>query len=146
MEFFVTQDADITAGLDSFLNVLRSNGFESDFLPKQYNDLGTDLGIVLMCRQPYHRFKQRIRHSKKDNTLYIDLMLELAEMASMPPTEKISFIARKMLVELPPIISKYRKLDFDILRFSRDLREWYENHGVVIDDLSADSLEFPPKA
>jgi len=142
MKFLIVQDADISAGLYSFLNVLRGNGFGDHFMERQYNDLGTDIGVVLMCRQPYHRFKQRIRLSKKDNTLYIDLMLELDEMAPMPPTEKISFIARKMLVELPPIISKYRNLDFDVLRFSRDLREWFEHQGVVLDNLPADLLDY----
>ncbi|MBF4518710.1 hypothetical protein IRZ71_20330 [Flavobacterium sp. ANB] len=43
---------------------------------KNYGSDLSDIGIVLMCRSPEYNFKQRIRMSKKDKTLNIDIMLD----------------------------------------------------------------------
>ncbi len=134
MRFFVTYDADRTSGLAAFLHFLYENGFDTYFSEKSFDDKETNICVVLMCRQPDLNFKQRIRLSAKDNTLYIDLMLDLRVVVLMSDMEKRSFVVRKMLEELPPIIAKYERLNFDVLRFSQDLRLWFERHGVVSDD------------
>lgn len=134
MRFFVTYDADRTAGLAIFLHFLYESGFDTYFSEKSFDDKKTNICGVLMCREPDLNFRQRIRLSAKDNTLYIDLMLDLRAVVLMSEMEKRSFVVRKMREEIPPIIAKYERLNFDVLRFSQDFRQWFEVHGVVSDD------------
>ncbi|MGE3467283.1 MAG: hypothetical protein AB7J13_10150 [Pyrinomonadaceae bacterium] len=141
MRFFVTCDANQSAGLDDFLDFLYRKEFDEFFVDRQYDDGGTNLCVVLMCRDPQLRFEQRIRLSKVDNTLYLDILLHLPLIESMSATEKRTFIATKMLEEVPCVLGRYKKRDFDVLRFSRDLREWFELHAVV-DVFATDGMNF----
>lgn len=138
MRFFITSDAHHEARLDDFLDPLYEQGFDEFFSTRDYNDLGTNICVVLMCRDSRLHFSQRIRLSQKDNCLYLDLMFKLEEIEAMTANNKRAFIVRKMLEEIPPIIEKYKKLDFDVLRLSKDIREWFEFHGWIDPDFTVE--------
>lgn len=131
MRFFITCDADIESGLDKVLNSLHDEGFKDYFVDQFYDDSGIKITVVLMCRDPRLIFKQRIRFSKKENKLYTDIMLDLNIMSRADPATRKRIVAEKLIHEVPQIVAKYKFKDFDLPRFSRDLREWFEIHGWV---------------
>jgi hypothetical protein len=128
MNFFITCDAHKDSGLNELLNVMDLDEYFSE---KQYDDSATELAVILMCRDPYLNFKQRIRFSKAENCLYMDIMLDLDQMKNASPERRKRIVAEKLVTEVPQIIKKYKFRDFDLKRFSSDLIEWFEKHGWI---------------
>lgn len=131
MRFFTTADSNSEAKIYEVLYALDDDGFENDFEPRFYDDSGTEIAIILVCRDPARNFKQRIRFLKKENCLYVDIMLDLETMCRSNLVIKKRIVGEKMVSELPQIIAKYKFKDFDLPRFSSDLREWFEQNGWI---------------
>ena len=96
----------------------------------------------MMCRDPIWNFKQRIRFVKKENCLYMDLMLDLDVMSRAEPETRKRIVGEKIVTEVPRIVAKKKFKDFDLLRFSADLREWFEQHGWIDKDFPEEESEF----
>ena len=79
MKFGISYDANIESGL---IEVLNEISLEEHFEERFFDDSGLELFIVLMCRDPIWKFKQRIRFDRKENCLYMDLMLDLPTMSN----------------------------------------------------------------
>jgi len=135
MKFGITYDANSEAGLDEVIFGLNA-AWERFFGDRFYDDSSTGLFLVLMCRNPRWDFKQRIRYSKKESTLYIDIMIDLGLMSGSGLGTRRQIVAKKILNEVPEIIAKKKFKDFDLPRFTKDLREWFEDNGWL-------SKEFP---
>ncbi|MDB4904018.1 MAG: hypothetical protein JWQ63_3299 [Mucilaginibacter sp.] len=75
MRVFITCDANWEAKIDKVLNILSETGYKAVFERRDYGTTIDGIGIVLMCRDPSLKFKQRIRYSRKDRTIYMDIML-----------------------------------------------------------------------
>lgn len=131
MRFFITGDSNREAKLDEILDALYDLGFQKYFAEKGYDDSGIEIAVILMCRDPYLNFKQRIRFSKKENVLYMDIMLDFDQMKSADSETRKSIVAEKLVNEVPQIIAKYKFRDFDLKRFSLDLSNWFENQGWI---------------
>jgi hypothetical protein len=137
MRFFITYDADIPAGLDDVLNPLVDLGFKKYFAEKYYEDSGIEMAVVLMCRDPRWNFKQRIRFVKKDNCLYMDIMLDYEHMTTTDTAGRKRYVAEKLVNEVPQIIAKYKFRDFDLKRFSSDLSHWFKDRGWIDRELES---------
>lgn len=131
MRFSILSDANQESGLDEVFKDLSENGFRKYFEPKFYDDSGINVTVILMCRDPSLDFKQRIRFSRKENKLYMDLMLDLNIMAPADLSTRKLIVGEKIVNEVPQIVAKKKFKDFDLPRFSRDLREWFEQHGWI---------------
>lgn len=131
MRFLVTCDANIESGLSEVLDDLNHRGWYEHFGPRFYDDSGINISVILMCRDPRLNFNQRIRFSKKENKLYMDLMLDLNVMSRIGHSERKQIVGEKMATEIPQIVAKYKWKNFDLPRFSADLREWFEDHGWI---------------
>lgn len=131
MRFRIVSDSNIEAGLSDVSDALSESGFRAHFAEQYYDDSGISLGVVLMCRDPHLNFKQRIRFSKKENTLYMDLMLDLDVMSRANPVTRKRIVGEKIVNEVPQIVAKYKFKDFDLKRFSSDLRTWFEENGWI---------------
>jgi len=127
MKFDVTCDANLESGLNELLNELYDSGFNAYFSDRIYDNSGIELFVVLMCRDPNLNFKQRIRFSKKDNCLYMDVMLDLAIMKQVDFVSRKKIVATKLVMEVPNIIASYRQLKFDFISFKSDLTSWFEH-------------------
>ncbi len=136
MRFFTTYDANSEANLDEILDALDDGGFDGFFAEKFYDDSGIKITVVFMCRDPRWNFRQRIRFSKKENKLYLDIMLDLDQMKNSETEAKKRIVAEKMINEIPQIIAKYKFKDFDLLRFSADLREWFASYGWIEEEFA----------
>jgi hypothetical protein len=58
----------------------------------------------------------------------VDIMLDLAVMTSSKTSTRKRIVAEKFLDEVPQIIAKYKFKEFDLPRFSADLRNWFKQN------------------
>lgn len=77
-----------------------------------------------MCRNPELNFKRRLRLSKSDETLYMDIMLDLAQMRDADHDVRRQIVFERLLKEVPAVVRKYSIKDFDDARFAEDLKAW----------------------
>ena len=124
MHFGITCDANQESGVGEVVGEL-SGRTRKHFLPRDYGSGLLSLGVVLMCRDPALNFKPRIRFSKKDQTLYMDVMLHLLKMIPLSHQERRSVIIQKLEQEIAEILNKYDLDNFDRVRFESDLHEWF---------------------
>jgi hypothetical protein len=97
------------------------------FVPKDYGAGLSGLVVVLMCRDPELNFKQRIRFARKEKKLYMDVMLDLAQMRSAEWEERTRIIVERLAQEIPTVLHKYSLKEFDETRFVGDLRGWLKS-------------------
>lgn len=136
MVVFITYDANHEAGLDQVLHSWNHKEMDSYFGKKDYGEDLIDVSIVLMCRDPEYNFKQRIRFSKNEKRLYMDLMLHLPDVVKLSLAQKKYLIATKICGEIPPRIRKYKFKDFDVDRFETDLRAKLREQGWFVSNFN----------
>lgn len=144
MKFFVTCDANIESGMDKVIFGMNKE-FNAYFGNRFYDDTDIEMAVILMCRDPRWNFKQRIRFVKKQNCLYIDLMFDLPTMKRADMSARKKIVAEKMSSEVPQIVAKYKFRDFDLQRFSSDLRNWFEDQGWMEKEWPTDLIESSTK-
>ena len=128
MHFRVTGDTDAAAGIAPIVIDL-SGPTRQHFLPKVYGAGLNWIVVVLMCQDPELNLKRRIRHAKKESTLYMDIMLDLPTMKATSPEERKRIVAQRLFDEVPEVLSGYRIPDFDKDSFASDLRFWITSNG-----------------
>ena len=132
MKFFVTSDADEETGLHELVYEINRQPMDGFFLDRFYDDSFVGLCLVLMCRDLASNYKQRIRFRKNKNVLYIDIMCDWDVMVLSGPEARRRIVAEKIVAEVPQIIAQYKSKakygfkNFDLARFTWDLREWFE--------------------
>jgi len=129
MHFRITCDANQESGVGEIVGEL-SGPTENHFASLDYRSGLSVLGVVLMCRDPALNFKRRIRFSKKDQILYMDVMLDLPEMIALTHDGRRRVIMSKLEREIPKILNKYDFADFDRTRFETDLCDWFATSAV----------------
>jgi len=135
MKFFITSDSNAESGVGEATRGL-TQALGDYFADRLYNDSDIEMAICLMCRDPSWNFKQRIRFVKKENCLYMDIMLDLDVMKYAERFHRKEVIGGKLVSEVPEIIAKKKFKGFDLPRFTKDLREWFEDNEWI-------SKEFP---
>lgn len=121
MRFNILSDADWDSKIDKVLDTLSDFGYRRLFEEKDYGDSLDGITVVFMCRNPEHNFKQRIKYSKKEKKVYLDIMLDLNQFRQIEQSERERIVAYKLVSEIPPIIAKYKLPDFDLPNFQEDL-------------------------
>jgi len=133
MEFGITCDIYWETRVDDFLDITndKKNSIVDYFNKKYFGEKPKGIFIVLMCRQPYLKFKQRKRYSKKDNILYLDIMLNYDEMINSEKTKRNEIIATNIISELPIVLEKYKFSGFDLELFKKDLVKYFVEKKVI---------------
>lgn len=127
MRFNILSDSNYEAKIDSVLDYLSEKKYRQYFSERNYgSDFLENITIILMCRSSELAFKQRIRLSKKDKVLYLDLMLDNDIFTQIEQTERNRIVKEKILFEVVPIISKYKFKDFNIIDFEKDLKKIFK--------------------
>ena len=132
MHFRITGDTDAAADLGPVITDW-SGPARQHFLRREYGDGLHGLVVVLVCRDPALHFKQRVRFSKNDRTLYLDVMLDLPEMKQAGPLERKSVAARRLVEEVSAALQKRKINGFDQERFLEDLRYWLALQDPTLD-------------
>ncbi|WP_316810331.1 hypothetical protein [Pedobacter heparinus] len=125
MKLNILCDADWEAKIDAVLFALNNLGYRRFFNEKNYGCSVEGIIIVLMCQEPALNLKQRIRHSKKEKSIYLDIMLDLLLFKQIDQEERNRIVAGKIIKEVPSIIEKYKLQDFDVIEFTTDLKKMF---------------------
>lgn len=119
----ITGDIDSESGVGEVIYNM-SGPTEDHFTTREYGAGSPDIAVILMCQNPALNLKRRVRFARKDNTLYLDVMLDLPAMKAAKPRARRQFIFRKIHDDVSEVIARYRLPDFDSERFLKDLKEW----------------------
>jgi len=93
------------------------------FKPRSYGEAIQEVVIVLMCRDPMYRFKQRVRLDRKERIFYTDVMLDWGEMLGAGPRRRAVVLGatRRALREVLERRHKRERLkEFDLGQFLLD--------------------------
>lgn len=110
--------------IDKVLDSLSNTGYRRFFLEQDYGTSLDGITLVLICQAPNLNLKQRIRFSKKEKNLYLDIMLDLPQFLTITQKEREEIIVDKIITEVPQVIAKYKFKDFELVRFEKDLKKW----------------------
>jgi hypothetical protein len=112
--------------VDKVMRAIYDTGYRHFFDEHIYGDTVHGICIILMCRDPYLKFKQRIRFSKKEKKLYMDIMLDYNQFIDVDQLVRNTIVAKKLIIEVPQIIAKYKFKDFNLSKFELDWKGFIE--------------------
>ncbi|TCV78148.1 hypothetical protein [Sulfurirhabdus autotrophica] len=129
MRLNILGDFDSESGVGQVLDALSDSGYRSYFQEKVYGTGLIGVTVIMMCQDPKLKLKRRVRLSKTDRKLYIDIMLDLLEMKGATPNKRKRIVVERLSKEVPEIVSKYKMDDFDGARFLDDFEIWIVQTG-----------------
>ncbi|HET6983762.1 MAG TPA: hypothetical protein VFI53_16580 [Myxococcaceae bacterium] len=126
MRVFVTSDSAAGTGVGEASGSICEK-MEKEFKPKTFGPGLSEVVIVLMCRDPEYGFKQRVRHSRAERILYLDVMLDWDEMLRAGPKRRMAgtrdaFALRSAVLDamkrtVREVFARRRVSDFDVPGF-----------------------------
>lgn len=122
MRFTILYDSWWEARIDKVTYHLSDLGYRHFFDDRNYGSSLEDIVLCLMCSGYEHVLKRRIRQSKKEKILYIDIMLDLSQFKTISQEQRNQIVIDKILDEVPTIVKKYKFKDFDTAKFESDLK------------------------
>jgi hypothetical protein len=129
MKLFISSDAHWESRLGQVLDELTDHKFRQHFEGRDYGSGLAGVSVIFMCRDPSNNFKRRIKLSKKDKNLHLDIMLDLPTMKAASPEERKRVVAQRLYDEVPEVLSSYKTPFFDRDAFVTDFREWIDSIG-----------------
>lgn len=130
-KFHLITDTDSYSGVLEAKQKITSNKFYKLMESEFYGSSVSGIVIVLMCRDPDIIFKPRLRFSKKEKVLYMDIMLDYHKFVGMTHEQRVTALCEKLLQEMPPIVIKYKFDDFDLDKLESNLTTWFVEHGFI---------------
>ena len=79
--------------------------------------------IVFLCQKPERGLKRRIRLSKPERKLYMDIVLDLSQLKMASDQERKGIVLAHLLNEIPAVLGKYKTVEFDAPSFMSDLEQ-----------------------
>jgi hypothetical protein len=110
--------------VEQTMHELSDLGYREHFVEREYGPGLFGITVCLMCQEPELGLKRRIRLSRKESKLYLDIMLDLDAMKGARPEERLREVGGRLAAEILSVLSRYTINDFDRNRFVRDLRAW----------------------
>lgn len=129
--FFVTSDTNIETGVANARHDFMTTEFYKFIENQNYGESLAGLVIVFMCRSPELIFKRRLRFSKKDKILSMDIMLDYNLFVNISPDERVIELCKALLLALPEVLKKYKFKDFDSDKLMTNLESWFVNHNFI---------------
>jgi hypothetical protein len=124
MHFRITADTNQESGIGSVVEEL-SGPTRQHFASRDYGSGLPRLCVVIMCRDPKLEFKRRVRFSKQDQTLYMDVMLHLPDLVPLGHSERRRAVLARLKEEIREVLTKYKFQDFDQPKFEAELCSWF---------------------
>lgn len=122
MRFFISCDCDWETKVDAV--VYQISAHAEHFEHAAYWGGLNGIAIVLMCRDPSLAFRKRVRYSKRESVIYMDVMLDYQEMLNSSESDRKRVVLRELGEDVPNVIGKYRIEGFDADAFLADFRSW----------------------
>ncbi|MGR2920127.1 hypothetical protein [Acinetobacter sp. 1125_18A] len=130
-KFQLLSDTDSESGILIAKQQITSNGFNKYITSESYGSDLNGIVIILMCRKPEIVFKKRLRLSKKEKVLYMDIMLDYDLFNNMAFEQRITQICKTLLVELSQVLKKYKFQDFKSDELIKKSENWFVNYGFI---------------
>ncbi|MGE8531655.1 MAG: hypothetical protein ACN6N1_12255 [Acinetobacter guillouiae] len=130
-KFQLLSDTDSESGILIAKQQITSNGFNKYITSESYGSDLNGIVIILMCRKPEIVFKKRLRLSKKEKVLYMDIMLDYDLFNNMAFEQRITQICKTLLVELSQVLKKYKFQDFKSNELIKKSENWFVNYGFI---------------
>lgn len=130
-KFQLLSDTDSESGILIAKQQITSNGFNKYITSENYGSDLNGIVVILMCRKPEIVFKKRLRLSKKEKVLYMDIMLDYDLFNNMTFEQRITQICKTLLVELSQVLKKYKFQDFKSNELIKKLENWFVNYGFI---------------
>lgn len=130
-KFQLLSDTDSESGILFAKQQITSNGFNKYITSENY---GSDLNgvvIILVCRKPGIILKKRLRLSKKEKILYMDIMLDYDLFNNIEFEQRVTQICKTLLVEISQVLKKYKFEDFKSDKLIINLENWFLNYGFI---------------
>ncbi|SDG87524.1 hypothetical protein ACQ86K_29480 [Mucilaginibacter sp. P19] len=143
MKFSLLSDTNWETRVDKVLHTLSDFGYTEFFEKRNYGTSLNGVVVVFMCRDPELNFKQRIRHSKKEKLLYMDIMLDYNEFIKIENDEREKIITERLASETIAIIAKYKFDDFDLERFAADIKRWLKRIKLLKKRMGYQTPKYP---
>lgn len=121
----ISSDSNWEARVNEFTDELPRPRFETRFAKTYYGAGIADIFIVLTCRDPALRFRQRIKWLEAERALELDVMLPLEEMITATTEERCQIGAQCMLRDISKVLKKYKISGFDSDRFLADMDAYF---------------------
>lgn len=118
MRVSITSDINWESKVDNATKVIE---LRPHFESKEYGPGLSALALVLNCRTPELEHKQRIRHVKATNTLYVDVMLDLPFFVHATHATRRAEIHRQVNSQLNKVLTKRKIAQFNSELFLSDL-------------------------
>jgi len=119
-------DAHWESKVGKVLDEFSATGYRRIFEERNYGNGLTGITVIFVCQDAALNLKKRVRFDKKENKLYLDVMLDLEQMRRVTHQSMREIIANALFQEVPVAVAKYRISDFDANRFAQDLKNWIE--------------------
>jgi hypothetical protein len=117
MNLNILCDANWESKIDHALKVLDTGVMNE----RDYGDGLVKLVVILNCRDPALEHKQRIRFSRKEKILYIDVMLELETFIRATHVSRRRRISEALLQQLGSAMKTRKIANFNVEEFMQDL-------------------------
>ena len=125
MKVSISCDADWEAKIDKVVYALSDLNYRRFFEERHYGSSLESILIGLMCQDPELNLKRRIRYTKKEKQLSLDIMLDINQFKQIDQRERNKIVIDKILSEVIPIIKKYKFEDFDTPKFEDDFNKFF---------------------
>lgn len=129
MRLSILSDANWESGIEKVLNELGDRQLFEHFEAREYGSGLVGLTVIFMCRDLSYDFKRRIKLSKKESKIYMDIMLNSQDMSAATSEVRKREVAQRLYDEIPEVLSQYKIASFEGERFIADLRSWIDLLG-----------------
>lgn len=134
MKISLLGDVDWESRVDQVLDSLSDCGYRPYFEERDYGTGLAKLAVLLVCQSPNLNLKPRIRFSKTEKTIYMDILLDLHSLRAADMAARKHIVAERLVTDIPKILTKYKITNFDMTRFINDFRTWVIATGWINND------------
>lgn len=127
MRLQITGDFAAESGLEEVILTLTRTSYFKYFQEKSYGEGLLGFSVILMCQEPSLGLKQRIKHSKAEKKIYMDIMLDLNEYKNATPSWRLENVLDRIFKEAPGVISKYKLEAFNAELFLNDASQYFRS-------------------
>ena len=130
-KFHLISDTFFSSGILEAKQRITNNQLHKIIESEIYGDDLNGIVICLMCCDPDIIFKRRLRFSKKEKVLYMDIILNHDQFSVMSHEQRISEICKILLEKIPLIFKKYKFNNFNSSKLMKNLEDWFLNNNFI---------------
>lgn len=129
MRLFISGDVDWESRIDKIILKFPTADFRDFLQQRKYGEGLKGVSVIFMCQDESLALKRRIKLSKAESNIHLDIMLSFSAMKAATDSERMHEVAQRLWDEVPDVLSRYKIADFDKDAFIADWRKWIDGIG-----------------